>query len=62
MNDFRMKSAILVTCCCMILSVRCEVYTALVEMEELLDTEIALMDTLSSYISAQEERLDTLKR
>jgi prolyl 4-hydroxylase len=46
----------------MILSVRCEVYTALVEMEELLVTETALMDTLNSYISAQEERLDTLKR
>lgn len=57
-----MKPVTLVICCCMVLSVRCEVYTALVEMEELLDTETVLMDTLSSYISAQEERLETLKR
>lgn len=59
---FRMKTAILVTFCCMFMSVRCEVYTALVEMEELLDTEAVLMETLSSFIGAQEERLDTLKR
>jgi hypothetical protein len=39
-----------------------EVYTALAEMEELLNTEAALMDTLDGYISAQEKRLDTLRR
>ncbi|CAB3364018.1 Hypothetical predicted protein [Cloeon dipterum] len=41
---------------------KCEVFTALVDMEDLLDTEAVLMRTLSSYIDAQEKRLDSLKR
>ncbi|XP_063244081.1 prolyl 4-hydroxylase subunit alpha-1 isoform X2 [Bacillus rossius redtenbacheri] len=41
---------------------RAELYTALVEMEELLETEAVLLRTLESYISAQEEKLSLLKR
>lgn len=39
-----------------------ELYTALVDMEELLTTESVLIDTLNGYISAQEQRLATLRR
>jgi hypothetical protein len=41
---------------------RAELYTALVDMEELLETESVLIDTLHGYISAQEQRLATLRR
>ncbi|XP_014213956.1 prolyl 4-hydroxylase subunit alpha-1 [Copidosoma floridanum] len=41
---------------------RAELYTALVDMEELLTTEAVLIDTLNGYISAQEHRLATLRR
>lgn len=39
-----------------------EIYTALADMEELLETESVLIDTLHGFIQAQEERLATLKR
>ncbi|XP_034938307.1 prolyl 4-hydroxylase subunit alpha-1 [Chelonus insularis] len=39
-----------------------ELYTALADMEELLETESVLIDTLHGYIKAQEQRLDTLRR
>ncbi|XP_033229504.1 prolyl 4-hydroxylase subunit alpha-1 [Belonocnema kinseyi] len=39
-----------------------ELYTALVDMEELLETESVLIDTLHGYILAQEHRLATLRR
>ncbi|KAK1128733.1 hypothetical protein K0M31_019884 [Melipona bicolor] len=38
-----------------------ELYTALADMEELLETEAVLIDTLNGYIKAQEERLATLR-
>ncbi|XP_046465061.1 prolyl 4-hydroxylase subunit alpha-1 isoform X1 [Neodiprion pinetum] len=41
---------------------RGELYTALADMEELLETESVLIDTLHGFIHAQEERLATLKR
>lgn len=41
---------------------RAELYTALVDMEELLETEAVLIDTLHGFISAQEQRLATLRR
>ena len=40
----------------------CELYTALADMEELLETEAVLIDTLQGYIQVQEKRLATLKR
>ena len=39
-----------------------ELYTALADMEELLETEAVLIDTLNGYIKAQEERLATLRQ
>lgn len=39
-----------------------EVFTALAEMEELLETEAVLIGNLQSYIDAQEEKLDYLRR
>ena len=39
-----------------------ELYTALADMEELLETEAVLIDTLNGYIKAQEERLATLRK
>nr|CAD7453803.1 unnamed protein product [Timema tahoe] len=46
----------------MVSRVNSEVYTALVEMEELLETEAVLMRTLEDYITAQEDRLNQLRR
>ncbi|XP_023317425.1 prolyl 4-hydroxylase subunit alpha-1 isoform X1 [Trichogramma pretiosum] len=43
-------------------SINGELYTALVDMEELLTTESVLIDTLNGFISAQEQRLATLRR
>lgn len=34
----------------------CEVFTALVHMEELLDLEVELLASLNSYITAEKER------
>lgn len=39
-----------------------EVFTALAEMEELLETEAVLVSNLESYIVAQEEKIDFLRR
>ncbi|XP_012276583.1 prolyl 4-hydroxylase subunit alpha-2 [Orussus abietinus] len=39
-----------------------ELYTALADMEELLETEAVLIGTLNGYIEVQEKRLDTLRR
>lgn len=41
---------------------RAELYTALADMEELLETEAVLIDTLNGYIKAQEQRLATLRK
>ncbi|XP_026481964.1 prolyl 4-hydroxylase subunit alpha-1-like [Ctenocephalides felis] len=43
-------------------SVQGELYTALVEMEDLLITESVLVDALDGFISVQEQRLEILKR
>lgn len=39
-----------------------EVYTALADMEELLQTEAVLINTLQGYLTAQERKLDLLRR
>lgn len=41
---------------------RAELYTALVELEELLETEAVLMSELEGYIAAQEDKIRALKR
>lgn len=39
-----------------------EVYTALADMEELLETERVLIQSLSTFIRAQDQMLNQLKR
>lgn len=39
-----------------------EVYTALAEMEELLETESVLISNLEGYIRVQEDKLSYLKK
>lgn len=39
-----------------------ELYTALADLEELLQTEAVLITTLETYIRAQEQKLDLLKQ
>lgn len=39
-----------------------EVFTALAEMEELLETEAYLISNLEAYIATQEQKLNFLKR
>lgn len=41
---------------------KCELYTAIVDLEELLQTEAVLIDTLQGYIQAQEKKLELLRR
>jgi len=62
-----MRKTILLTAVAILLSVMtrdvvAELYTALADMEELLETEAVLIDTLNGYITAQEQRLATLRR
>lgn len=39
-----------------------ELYTALADLEELLETEAVLINTLEQYIHAQEQKLDLLRK
>lgn len=39
-----------------------ELYTALADLEELLQTESVLISNLQSYIDAQEQKLELLRR
>lgn len=39
-----------------------EVFTALTEMEDLLDTEAVLINNLEAYVEAQEKKLNFLRR
>lgn len=41
---------------------RSELYTALADLEELLQTESVLINNLQSYITAQEQKLELLRR
>lgn len=40
----------------------CELYTALADLEELLETEAVLINTLEQYINAQQEKLNILRK
>lgn len=46
----------------MISSCAAELFTALVELEELLETEAVLITNLEAYVEAQEEKLSYLRR
>jgi prolyl 4-hydroxylase len=48
--------------CCSLSTVRSEVFTALADLEDLLETESLLISTLEHYIKAEEEKLNYLKR
>lgn len=39
-----------------------EFYTALADLEELLETEAVLINTLEQYIHAQQEKLNVLRK
>lgn len=41
---------------------RADIFTALAEMEELLETEAVLIANLEQYVEAQEQRLGYLRR
>lgn len=56
------KWAALPLCLALFTSVQAEVYTALSELEELLETENVLLRTLHQYISDQENRIAVLKK
>ncbi|XP_066146817.1 prolyl 4-hydroxylase subunit alpha-1 isoform X1 [Euwallacea fornicatus] len=43
-------------------SCRSEVFTAMVDLEDLLDTEHVLINTLENYVKAEEQKLELLKR
>ncbi|XP_030756854.1 prolyl 4-hydroxylase subunit alpha-1 isoform X2 [Sitophilus oryzae] len=51
-----------VICTFLISQSRTEVFTAIVDMEGLLDTEAALIYTLENYVKAEEQKIDLLKR
>lgn len=40
----------------------CELYTALVDLKEVLHTEDVLLDTLDKYIQAEHQKLELLQR
>lgn len=43
-------------------NVNCEVFTALADLEDLLDTEALLIQSLKNYFRAEEDKLKLLKR
>ena len=49
-------------CWSLVVGAHAELYTCLADMEELLETEALLMQTLDGYIQAQEEKLRMLRR
>lgn len=53
---------ILFSCLLFLSSSNCEVFTALADLEELLETESYLITTLENYIKAEEHRLELLKK
>lgn len=65
MNPLKMYIIVLSTVCLGLLFSReigGEVFTALAEMEELLETEAYLISNLEAYIATQEQKLNFLKR
>lgn len=52
---------LLITCSILIQNINGELFTALAEMEELLETETVLISNLENFINAQEIRLDLLR-
>ncbi|EEZ97484.1 Prolyl 4-hydroxylase subunit alpha-2-like Protein [Tribolium castaneum] len=58
-NSLLLQAGLLI---CSICAVRSEVFTALADLEDLLETEALLINTLENYIKAEEEKLGYLKR
>ncbi|BES92490.1 prolyl 4-hydroxylase [Nesidiocoris tenuis] len=50
---------VIINCLCLI---RAELYTAITDLEDLLDTEAMFMETLNRYIQREEKKLERLKR
>lgn len=42
--------------------VKCELFTALADLEDLLDTEAVLIQSFENYIRAEEDKIELLKR
>lgn len=40
----------------------CELYTALVELKELMNTETVLIEALDKYVREEEQKLDLVRR
>lgn len=57
----KMFATLLITCSILILNTHAELFTALADMEELLETESVLISNLENFINAQEIRLDLLR-
>ncbi len=65
MNPLKMYALLLSMVCAILIIPRQtsgEVFTALAEMEELLETEAYLISNLEAYIATQEQKLNFLKR
>lgn len=60
-HQFRLLSGVL-SLVLIINTCQAEMFTALAEMEELLDTEAVLIANLISYVDAQEDKLNYLRR
>lgn len=60
----KMSSLLIIGLCTTLIvqMVNGEVFTALAEMEELLETEAVLISNLETYIDAQDEKLKFLRR
>ncbi|XP_044263128.1 prolyl 4-hydroxylase subunit alpha-1-like [Tribolium madens] len=60
-----MKNSLCLQAClliCLVCTNRSKVFTTIVDLEDLLETEALLIDTLDDYIKAHEKKLDFLKR
>ena len=60
-NEMMCQFVTIVSALC-IINVRCELFTALSDMEQVFETESVLINNLNLYISVQENKLDFLKR
>lgn len=49
-------------CTTIIPPINCEVYTSVANLEDVLQTESLLIDTLENYLRAEEEKIGLLKR
>lgn len=57
-----MKICMLILLLSIFRSSNCELYTALADLEELLETESVLINTLEQYIHVQQQKLNVLRK